>query len=472
MKVSAAALTLLVASTVASASSSSSSSKNSKLRNNNNKKMVLPVRRSLAWGNWDIDRNDIGQWFNQITGTDNEGDKPDWLALLTNNLNGGSGGGGGQGVMDVLTMIGGIDAFKDTIDWDFLRESLGEKLEEMLKDGNFDALPDSFDWNMIANIAGGDGINWQSIFDDVDPSTFNVDWLSLFEDFDLSELLGEGFDFDFENILSLDWTETTAWQNLLSDVLDGIEMSDFDIDLMDVNACEVIQLVNGIGPVFGVSGNCTCDGNLVTGLLIDCGFSGCAFGDGVGCGEVSLDLNLAQDDDDTDTGLVDIQACTKFNEDFEEACIFYAVDMSNEGQLVQTCSASYGDGTCECSIDDTSCVTIDCSAIRDDAVMDECMPMGMMSNTEDFDKFVPTFRMLVPTVEEEVEENVVIVKPNTKKQKFRMDGKNKKRPCKFVKKMIETEGKDFVCDKPATKKSWKKLNKIKTVGQFCPAECA
>merc|ERR1712194_592849 len=244
------------------------------------------------------------------------------------------------------------------------------------------------------------------------------------------------------------------------------------------------------------TGNCTCDGNLVTGLEIDCGFSGCAFGDGVGCGEVTLDLNLAQDDDtDADTGVVDIQACTKFNDEFDKACISYAVDMSNEGQLVQTCSASYGDSTCECSIDENSCVTIDCSSILEDAVMDECMPMGMMSTPEDFNTFVPKFRMLVPTVEEEEEnivneekeenivneeeeeENIVneeeeeeenvIVKPNKpKKKKFLFNGRRKK--CNFVEKMIVKKGKEF-CNKPAKKKEGKKM---KTVKNFCPAECA
>merc|ERR1712085_182689 len=141
-----------------------------------------------------------------------------------------------------------------------------------------------------------------------------------------------------------------------------------------------------------------------------------------------------------------------------------------------TCSASYGDSTCECSIDENSCVTIDCSAILEDAVMDECMPMGMMSTTEDFNTFVPKFRMLVPTEEEEEEnivneeeeeENVVTVKPNKpKKKKFLFNGKRKK--CKFVEKMIAKKGKDF-CNKPAKKKEGKKM---KTVKEFCPAECA
>merc|ERR1712194_304682 len=447
-------------------SSISSISKNSKLRNNNNNNnnKVLPVRRSLNWDNWDnwnnfldvdTDDIDIGGWFSEITGNDN-GDGWDWEVLLNNNFNLGGGGG-------VLDMLGGIDV----IDWDSMRKTLVEILEEMLGDGNFVNLPDGLDWETIANSPGGDNIDWLSIFDDIDLSSISVDWQSLLQDFDLSDLVGE--DFDFENILSIDWKESTAWKTLLMDVLDGIDMSDIDINWTDVNACEIIQLVNGIGPNFGVKGNCTCDGNLATGLEIGCGFSGCAFGDDEGCGEVSLDLSLAQDDD-AGAGLVEFTTCTKFNENFEEACIFYSVDMSNEGQPVQICSASYGDSACQCSIDASLCVTVDCSAIRNDAVMEQCMPMGMMRNKDDFDRFVPAFKMLAQTAEEEQEE-----KPKSNKAKFKMNGKNKKgkrRTCKYVKNKIKNmsqeKGNKF-CQKPTNKK---KQNIVQTVAQFCPTECA
>merc|ERR1712194_174661 len=403
---------------------------------------------------------DIGGWLSEITGNDN-GDGWDWEVLLNNNFNLGGGGG-------VLDILGGFDA----IDWDSMREPLVEILEEMLGDGNFVNLPDGLDWETIANSPGGDTIDWLSIFNGIDLSSISVDWQSLLQEFDLSDLVGE--DFDFENILSIDWKESTAWKTLLMDVLDGIDMSDIDINWTDVNACEIIQLVNGIGPNFGVKGNCTCDGNLATGLEIGCGFSGCAFDDDEGCGEVSLDLSLAQDDD-AGAGLVEITTCIKFNENFEEACIFYSVDMSNEGQPVPTCIASYGDSACQCSIDANSCVTVDCSAIRDDAVMEQCMPMGMMRNKDDFDRFVPGFKMLAQTGEKEQEENNVNNnKPN--KSKFQLAGKDKTRACNYAKNKIKKivkkgkKGKKVrkFCQKTATNKK----NIVQTIAQFCPTECA
>jgi len=488
MKVSTTVLTLLVASSVASATTTaSSSSNNSKLRTNNNynKKALLPVRRSLQW-NFNFDADDMGDWLNQITGNNNVDGNSDWEVILNNNF---GGGGDGQGWLD---MMGGIDAIKESIDWESMRETLAEMFEELLSDGNVAGLPDGVNWEAIVNSGGGGGagggegiissVDWQSLFGNIDLSSIVVDWESLLEGTDLSDLIGDGFDFNFENILSIDWTNTNAWQELLTDVMDGIDMSEIELDWTDVNACGVIQLVNGIAPSFGVNGNCTCDGNLATGLDIGCGFSGCAFDDEEGCGEVSLDMSLAQGED-AGAGLVDIQACTKFNNDdddddeaFEEACISYAVDMSNDGKPVSTCSASYGDGTCGCSIDDNSCVTVDCSDIRQDAVMEQCMPLGLMRTKSDFDNFIPQFNMLSRTTMAEEQENNN-GKPNQPKKpkKFRMVGKKgngkKQRDCKWVEKQITKKGKNKVkfCANAARKN---KKKPVKTIGEFCLEECA
>jgi len=511
MKVSTTALTLLFASSVASATTTtttSSSNTRSKLRtnnsnknkNNNNdkkKKALLPVRRSLQW-NFDFDKDGMGDWLNKITGNDNVDGVSDWEVILNNNNFGGGGGdGNGQGWLD---MMGGINAIKESIDWESMREKLAEMFEGLLNDGNFEGLPDGVNWEAIMKNSGdggggedilGGSVDWQSILSNIDLSSIVVDWESLMEGIDLSDLIGDGFDFNFENILSIDWTNTNAWQELLTDVMDGIDMSEIELDWTDVNACGVLQLVNGIAPSFGVNGNCTCDGNLATGLEIGCGFSGCAFddGDGAGCGEVSLDMSLAQGED-AGAGLVDIQACTKFNNDdgddeneneaFEEACISYAVDMSNDGQPVSTCSASYGDGTCGCTIDENSCVTVDCSDIREDAVMEQCMPLGLMRTKSDFDNFIPQFTMLSSrtTVEEQEDNNNGdIIKPNKPKKlkKFRMVGKKgigkKQRGCKWVENQITKKGKDKIgfCAKAARKNQKKP---VKTVGEFCVEECA
>merc|ERR1712194_814813 len=105
-----------------------------------------------------------------------------------------------------------------------------------------------------------------------------------------------------------------------------------------------------------------------------------------------------------------------------------------------------------------------------DAIMEQCMPMGIMRNKDDFDGFVPAFQMLARTVEEQQEE-----KPKPNKAKFRIVGKNKKgkkRTCKYVKNKIENmsqEKAEKFCQKLTNKK---KQNIVQTVAQFCPVACA
>jgi len=461
MKVSIAALTLFVSSVVAV----SSSINNSGLRNSNKKSL----RRDLL----SFKLDNVGDFFNQVTGNNNGDGNKDWGVIMNNNFGGNS--------MGFLDMIGSIDAIKDIINWDSMRDDLVGLLEEALADGNFEGLPAGLNWEAIVNNGGGSDIDWQSILKDVDLESImgNFDLPTLIEGFDFDQLqnmfsgnFGDGFDFDFENLSSIDWKDGNAWQQMLTDVMEGIDLSDIDIDWTDVNACEVMQLVNGIAPSFSVNGNCQCDGNLATGLNISCGFSGCAFDD-EGCGEVSFEMSLAQED--AGSGMVNMNVCTNFDnineEEFEELCISYAMDRSNGGQPVQTCGTSYGDDICECSIDEKSCVTLDCSAIREDAVMDQCMPMGMLRNKKDFDNFVPPFQMLVANAEVQEEDNVNVDNINSKpknkknkknkKRKFTIGGGKKKRTCGWVKNQIKKNGNIDICDEQTNN------NPTKTVRDRC-----
>jgi len=230
----------------------------------------------------------------------------------------------------------------------------------------------------------------------------------------------------FGNII--DWGSEGAWQNWLSVILnsgfvDQFLDSDGDGDgdgvlggLLDLNdlgflgtldlddlsfddpVCTLIEMGIGMASGFAVKANCDCYGNILSGMEVLCSFDQCAIGAKV-CGSVDLGFEFGRD------GKIQGTACVDLSFDkYEDTCYSYIIDMRSlfgrgSNGDTQSCMATYGENQCACTIDDTFCLSIDCTPYLPGGKMDTCQMLSMMGSGDSGNWF-PNFETFRPDFED------------------------------------------------------------------------
>ncbi|KAG7354148.1 hypothetical protein IV203_003504 [Nitzschia inconspicua] len=191
----------------------------------------------------------------------------------------------------------------------------------------------------------------------------------------------------------VDWSSPTAWQDWLSGL-----MTQSNATVSNVDVCPVLELAIGMGQSFGIAADCTCEGDFATSLQIGCSFQQClpvadiiaaaterqSVVDNAICGNVDLNFTLGGNNS---PGSVATSVCTTFpNQLFQDTCFSY--DMSvTDSTIKQTCAASYGGQSCDCTMDGL-CMNLNCSSVLPGAAMDTCQWLKM-DTERDFLSWIP-----------------------------------------------------------------------------------
>jgi hypothetical protein len=237
---------------------------------------------------------------------------------------------------------------------------------------------DVFDGNFTLN---ADMIPWQSL-----------DWDHL--------------DWDLFNVTAIEWSSpewlTESWTNLVGNVTQGVSEG----------VCTFMESAVQLTEQLGVEGSCKCGTTVSNGLVIDCDFSEICLDNGVGsvgpeplCAGVNMTLNY-----DNLAG-VDNEVCMDFLGDTHPlTCFSYTIPFADDS-MEPSCSATYGDGQCQCSIDENFCILVDCSEFEPSAVMDTCQIVDLGGAVE-AQRFMLPFQ--VPEEIEPIEEVEVgdVVEPS------------------------------------------------------------
>ena len=232
----------------------------------------------------------------------------------------------------------------------------------------------------------------------------NVPWETL--DF-------ENLDFDNFDVGALQWGDILneeTWMGLIGNnpTFEGAEG-------LSGGVCKLMYQAANLSQDLGMESSCECGYDETKGALeLSCDFSEtCTSKDDFLCGSVSTKLTYA--------GLTEIytDVCIKYLE-FPETCYSYGVPFAqveggdqlpgnkndNNGltppSFFRDCSARYGggDNNCKCTIDENSCLTVDCTDFEPLAITDECQVVDLKDIAEDTSKVVLNFR--TPTEEDVV----------------------------------------------------------------------
>lgn len=231
------------------------------------------------------------------------------------------------------------------------------------------------------------------IFDGFMNGTFvfeNIDWNAI----DWNNIDWTNFGFDQVNWTSMDWPSLT-WGSVFSNITDSV-------DICPILTQEVLGMDDEI------EGSCTCSGDLSSGFNVRCSFEKqcagpVAIDDGAVaiarqsstlipstdeiCGDVVLDLGF-----EGTVGSVNGNLCVDFAEDVHPTtCIEYSIPIADLTSL-PTCTATYGGQPCNCVIDESLCVAVDCSEYEETAVMDQCQILSVDETTTEVQSvLVPKF---------------------------------------------------------------------------------
>lgn len=137
--------------------------------------------------------------------------------------------------------------------------------------------------------------------------------------------------------------------------------------------CALVDKI-GISEAFEIGGNCDCDGDLDTGITLQCNFEECAPDSDV-CGKIDMKFTAQNWN-----GPFEMTACADFEDDEYRRTCFQYLQANGE----QTCSATYGGQDCECSIDKGLCLSVDCSRYLPGASVDTCQFLSMEDDSEGF----------------------------------------------------------------------------------------
>ena len=278
--------------------------------------------------------------------------------------------------------------------------------------------------------------NWIPDFDVFQP-TFelraeNVPWNGLdfdnmdFENFDMGEVQwGEYYDNAVER--------ATTWIDLIGDnptFLDGSAEG-----LVSSGACTLLAQAASLSNELGVEGSCECEYDETSGLLeVSCDFADYCddessnsesedeSGDESEDQDAFMDLAVARNADIgglpplcgsanmklTYASLAEIQAdvCIQYSQ-FPETCYSYGIPFADVIDLtpgdnvdlstpsaVRACSARYGgdNNTCKCSIDENSCLIVDCTDFEPLAFTENCQVVDLSGVLDNPSKVVLNFK--------------------------------------------------------------------------------
>merc|ERR1711907_518361 len=138
-----------------------------------------------------------------------------------------------------------------------------------------------------------------------------------------------------------------------------------------------------------------------------------------------------------------------------------------------TCEASYGDLTCDCSINESFCMSLDCSSILPGAVTDTCQVLSMhndINGVSGTNAFIPEFAVFREADDDEDEDDENVFDGDIE---FKLSGKT--RTCEWVEKKLAKIVKAGKKVKGKTKKFCKKQVKVDgskvALGSVCDEVC-
>jgi len=189
-----------------------------------------------------------------------------------------------------------------------------------------------------------------------------VDWANF----------SDWLDFDFDNFTwdLIEW-DSSSWGDFRGDI---------DINNPDINFCSILESAVGIGKEFGLKGDCQCKENANGDIAIGCDFKHECSNSSTMCGEVKLNYTMADE--------ISVNACADLeNDSYPEVCFGYEYNLPGQGG--QSCSASYGGNSCECSIDGF-CINLNCSMFLPGAAFDSCQLLETVTGG-DIESWLPDF---------------------------------------------------------------------------------
>ena len=206
-----------------------------------------------------------------------------------------------------------------------------------------------------------------------------------------------------ETIGNTDWSSDNAWTTWFDNLLANSGGAD------GLDICPLLETAVGMGQAFGIEADCTCTGDMMTEMQIACSFEQCidtsTILDGV---TTAVSSTSRQADDDTNSlcgmiglnitfggtaGGVTTSVCADFpGEQYQETCFSYEVSMVSGSTPTQSCMATYGGLECDCSIDNTFCLNVDCSSYLPGAAIDTCQMLSMQ-NEKDLMTWLPQFEV-------------------------------------------------------------------------------
>jgi hypothetical protein len=169
------------------------------------------------------------------------------------------------------------------------------------------------------------------------------------------------------NVSAIEWSNqdwlAESWTNLVGNVNEGVSEG----------VCTFLETAVSLTEQLGAKGSCKCGTTVSDGLVIDCDFSEICVDNTVGglapsslCASVNMTLNY-----DKLSG-VENKVCMDFKEDIHpQTCFSYTIPFADQN-MTHSCSATYGDDQCTCSIDENFCIIVDCSEFEETATMNTC----------------------------------------------------------------------------------------------------
>jgi hypothetical protein len=148
----------------------------------------------------------------------------------------------------------------------------------------------------------------------------------------------------------------------------------------DVDFCSILEKAVDMSQDFGVAGDCTCEGTVGDGFTLGCDFEDVCYE--LVCGTLGVDFSFDLD------GSVSVGVCVDLADDeYAKTCFTY------EGWNEPTCTATYDDKDCICSIDEDYCLSLNCSAHLDGAFTDDCQEVKMGDDVADASMLLPKFKI-------------------------------------------------------------------------------
>jgi hypothetical protein len=239
----------------------------------------------------------------------------------------------------------------------------------------------------LSMMSGGDLGNWLPNFDIFQPDfqleAGDIPWETM--DF-------ENLDFANFNVSSVNWGEEFLGQTWLD--LVGDNPTFLNAEELSPGVCTILYQAASLTETMGAESSCDCGyDETQKALNLSCNFAEtCTDGEGPLCGNVRLDLTYASLDE------IFAEVCIQYAQ-FPETCYSYGIPFADvlsgaaTGDLTtpffRDCSAKYGgaDNNCKCTMDENSCLTVDCSDFEPLAITDECQvidfgedPSGVVLN--------------------------------------------------------------------------------------------